>query len=298
MTIRYWNRAKKCEEVEKVYGENLIQWLYCDPKGQRLADSFLSGRLVSTIYGAYQSSPLSRHKIEPFIRNFSIPMEEYAAGRFASFNDFFIRKFKPGARNFATDPKALPAFAEARYFAYEAVTAAQNLPLKGIHLSPEQLLGGPQKAAPFIGGPLLLARLCPVDYHRFHYPDTGATLARYRLGGRLHSVNPAALKYRPDILVTNERQVSILQTERFGKLAYVEVGALCVGKIVQSHPIADTFRRGDEKGYFLFGGSTVIVVGEPGAWRPDQDLLDETERGRETLVRLGEGIARATHPTV
>ena len=113
-----------------------------------------------------------------------------------------------------------------------------------------------------------------------------------RIHGRFHSVNPFALHRRPDILATNERQVSILATENFGTLAMVEVGAMNVGLMVQTHPRGEPFRRGDEKGYFCFGASTVIVFGQPMTWLPVGDLLEQTETGRETIVRLGEEVAR------
>src|SRR5690606_20840382 len=98
------------------------------------------------------------------------------------------------------------------------------------------------------------------------------------------------LAYRSDILATNERQVSILSTRHFGRLAYVEVGAACVGRIVQTASPDQRFFRGNEKGFFLFGGSTVIVMGEAGAWRPDADLLEQTALKRETFIKLGEKI--------
>lgn len=138
---------------------------------------------------------------------------------------------------------------------------------------------------------MLLARLCPVDYHRFHFPDGGRVRESYHVSGRLHSVNPAALKYRGDIFATNERQVSLFESLHFGRLALIEVGALCVGKIVQTYEGSEAVRRGQEKGYFLFGGSTVIVLGEKGAWSPDADILEKTEQGLETWVKLGEGLA-------
>ncbi|HAR41831.1 MAG TPA: phosphatidylserine decarboxylase [Bdellovibrionales bacterium] len=294
--IRYWNRAKACEEVEQVYGELWVQLLYGTRPGQALAESVLAGRALSELYGLYQSSPLSRRKIKSFISQFKIPMNEYESSVFLSFNDFFIRRFKPNQRKFNETPELMPAPCEARYFAYAQSDPNSRFPVKGAQLSPAALLGSEDRARPFIGGPALLARLCPVDYHRFHYPDSGKTLETHRAHGKLHSVNPAALTYRDDILLTNERQISILQTEHFGRLAYIEVGALCVGRIVQTHPAHSSsevmFERGDEKGYFLFGGSTVILLGEPGAWEPDADLLSNTERGLETLVRLGEPLAK------
>lgn len=292
--IRYWNRERRCDESEQVYGEAAVAWLYETRLGQALADGFLSRGFPSRVYGAYQSSRASRHKIAPFIREFRIPMDEYEDPGFQSFNDFFIRRFRPGARRFEATPKRMPAFCEARYFAYEKADASLSFPVKGKWLTPGALLEDPKLAAPFEGGPMLLARLCPTDYHRFHFPDDGRVLESRTLAGRLHSVNPVALRFRGDILATNERQVTLLETAQFGKLAYVEVGAMMVGKIVQTDPARREFRRGDEKGYFLFGGSTVVVFGEPGRWKPDSDILQQTALRRETYIKLGTGIAASS----
>ena len=137
---------------------------------------------------------------------------------------------------------------------------------------------------------LFIARLCPVDYHRFHFPDDGHYLDLYRIPGRLHSVNPMALKAKGDILITNERHVSILQLKHFGKMAFIEVGATCVGRIVQLSPNDREFKRGDEKGMFLFGGSTVIGIGQPGAWELAPNILEHTNNRIESYLRLGHCI--------
>ena len=209
-------------------------------------------------------------------------------------SEFFIRRFRPGARPTAPAPK-MAAFAEARYFAWSETNDSTALPVKGARLSPRQLLAGgvtDEQAARLAGGPLLLARLCPTDYHRFHFPDSGTWLSCRRVPGRLHSVNPVALEARPRTFLEIERQVSVLDCDALGLLAFVEVGALGVGRIVQSREARGRFERGEEKGYFLFGGSTVIVVGEPGRWSPDEDLLAATAQGIETLIRLGEAVTR------
>jgi phosphatidylserine decarboxylase len=289
--IRFWNRKKACSETEDVYGDFFLRWVYETQTGQKLADWVLSKAWLSQVYGAYQSSRLSRAQISPFIEKFRIPMDDFEPGPFKTFNDFFIRQFKAGVRPFVQDSSKMAAFAEARYFAYEKVASDQGIPVKGKTLAVAGLLGDPQVARAFEGGPLLLARLCPVDYHRFHFPDEGAIVQQYRIHGGLHSVNPVALNYDPEIFVSNERQVSILETRNFGRLAYVEVGALCVGKIIQSHLGEIPFHRGSEKGYFLFGASTVIVLGQPGRWTPDSDLLQQTRLGVETLVELGTSVA-------
>jgi phosphatidylserine decarboxylase len=289
--IKIWNRQAGREEIEKVYGGALVDFLYGTSPGRAVSGA-LTGAWLSKAYGAYQSSPFSRHKIAPFIQEFGVHMEEFEEGPFGSFNHFFSRRFKPGARKFVPDPDRMPAFCEARYLAWESVSPDERFPVKGQWLTPEALLG--RKADAFHGGPLLIARLCPVDYHRFHFPDAGAAQETWRVPGRLHSVNPAALRYRGDIFATNERQVTILETRNFGKLAYIEVGALCVGLICQTHPEGKPFERGDEKGTFLFGASTVILLGERGRWKPDADLLEQTSKHhRETLIRLGQGIAKA-----
>jgi phosphatidylserine decarboxylase len=138
---------------------------------------------------------------------------------------------------------------------------------------------------------VLLARLAPVDYHHVHYPDDGVTLEQEQLGSRLWTVNWHALQNKDDILFQNERCLSILETRNFGRLAFVEIGALSVGRIVQIHSLEESFRRGDEKSVFRFGGSAIVVFGQRGAWRPCDDLIEHTQEGVETVVRLGGTIA-------
>jgi phosphatidylserine decarboxylase len=132
-----------------------------------------------------------------------------------------------------------------------------------------------------------------MDYHHLHYPDDGRTLEKSWLGRRLWTVNWHALLHQQDILFHNERQINILETRNFGRLAFVEVGALSVGRIIQVHPLDTDFQRGEEKSVFHFGGSAVVVFGEAGAWRPADDLIAHTKDGVETLVRLGDTIGFA-----
>jgi phosphatidylserine decarboxylase len=293
MDIQYFHRDHERLETEKVYGDKAVRWLYESGLG-RTFSSVLVRRSISRLYGSLQDSSLvSKRKIAPFIKDFSIPMDEFVPtpGRsesdpYASFNEFFIRGFKPGKRPFVQDSNLFPAPCEARYFAFEKNHAGLSIPVKGEHLSPMGLLNRSEYAPYFEGGPVVVARLCPVDYHRYHYPDHGKVIDRYRIPGVFHSVNPIALKKESQVFILNEREVSILETENFGKLAYIEVGAICVGKIVQSHK-GEHFKRGEEKGYFLFGGSTVILLGEPGKWSPAADLLEWSAKGIEVYLKLG-----------
>jgi phosphatidylserine decarboxylase len=291
MPISFWNRRLGKFEEESVYGDLFVRLAYSNPVSHTFTDAVLAGKAFSRMYGGLQSSRLSRLKVAGFVKKFQIPMEQYEPGPFLSFNDFFIRRFREGRRDFPVNPDRMGAPAEARYLAFADTSKPVVAPIKGLDLDPLELLGETPQREKFLGGPCLLARLCPVDYHRFHFPADGRVIHFHEEHGKLHSVNPLALRRDPRLLLENERHVSILDTADFGLLAYVEVGALCVGRIMQTHPIDRPFHRGDEKGYFLFGASTVVVLGQPGKWLPDQDLLEKTENGIECLVELGSPVA-------
>ena len=288
--IHYFNRYKKTIEEEKVYGNWAINWLYNSTLGGLVGQVLAHGKIFNFFYGLAQNSFFSKRKIDPFVKKFAIEMEDFEETPYSSFNQFFIRRFKEGKRNFVEAKEQMPAFCEGRYFGHKALSPEQTVPVKGKYLLGEQLLGNQKWGQVFAHGPILIARLCPTDYHRFHFPDRGKVLEHYPLKGLLHSVNPLALTKRPNIFATNYREVTILESENFGLLAYIEVGAMGVGKIVQSAS-KDNFSRGEEKGYFLFGGSSVILLGTKGAWSPTEDILDNTAQGRETFVRLGDIVA-------
>jgi phosphatidylserine decarboxylase len=246
------------------------------------------------LYAAYENTRWSAREIEPFVRKYHIDMSEFEPVEYRSFAEFFERRLRPGARKFPSAPGEMGAFAEARYFGWERWEAEQRLPVKGQSLRADQILGSAQRAQPFIGGAVFLVRLAPVDYHHVHYCDEGSTLDHHRMGGRLWTVNQHALRNQPDILFRNERNIHILETRNFGRLGFVEVGALSVGRIAQVHPLDLPFHRGDEKSMFRFGGSAIVVFGEPGAWRPCDDIVGRTRDGVETLVRLGEPVGLRT----
>ncbi|WP_018293524.1 phosphatidylserine decarboxylase [Mariprofundus ferrooxydans] len=300
--IQLFNRYRNKMEIEKVYGDGMVKFAYGNPIG-RLLGPVIASKMLSRLYGKSQDSLKSAKKVAPFLKNFNIAIDQYQKGSFKenpietsyhSFNEFFIRKFQEGQRTFTTNDDEMGAFAEARYFGHASMSDDLNVPVKGSMLRAVELIGDGELAKDFIGGPLMIARLCPVDYHRYHYPDSGKTLKAFTVPGDLHSVNPLALKFRQDIFIKNERRVSILDTEHFGKLAYIEVGATCVGKIVQSFDESQPFKKGDEKGYFLFGGSTVVLCGEKGKWAPSEDILKNTKAGIETYIHLGDVVAQAS----
>jgi phosphatidylserine decarboxylase len=297
--IRYVDLNSGIIQEEAVYGGFWIRLLYGTWLG-RLLSSAVAAPPVSRFYGWLQDRPASAKKVKPFIDQFGITMADFVPdeGRppdapYATFNHFFTRGIKAAARPFAQGT-SFPAPCDARYFAYDHLDDGVTVPVKGACFKATALIANERWNPTFEDGPGFVARLCPVDYHRFHYPDDGEVLETWRLPGALHSVNPWALAFRNDIFMINERVVTIVDTATFGKLAYVEVGATCVGKILQTHT-GTAFRRGDEKGMFLFGGSTVIVIGEAGRWQIRPEILAHTTNGIETYLKMGAGLGQAVN---
>ncbi len=260
--------------VEKVFGEWWIQWLY-GPRGGFFRECFCKNPLVSRFVGLWQKRAGSKKKIAPFIAAYDVRSEDFEDG-YHSFNDFFIRKLKKGVRPIANAAVVAPA--DGRYFFFEKVG---HFPVKGISFTAEALIGKPVRA-----GGMAVARLCPSDYHRFHFPVDGMAQAARLIEGPLYSVNPVAMRTMPQILATNKRMVTEIDTDR-GKVWMVEVGATCVGSMVQTFKPGPVM-RGDEKGYFSFGGSSIVLLFEQVSFAPD--LVDQPF---EIYCQMGEALTKS-----
>lgn len=294
--IPIYDRKNGRMTEEQVFGGSFIDAAY----GKEGALSRLVGeawvqRFTSRAVGTWYHNPLSRGMVDKFIRKFGTDMSEFVTpdGGFRSFNDFFIRQLTPAARPFPTEPTVMGAPAEGRLSVFEIRGPQTELAIKGTPLSIERLVGSPVLAEEFMGGHAFVFRLCPVDYHRFHFPDEGRAGPSTRLGNELHSVNPVAQARIPDVFLRNERQLCLFESRNFGSVVLMEVGAICVGKIVQTYQGGQKVERGHEKGYFAFGGSTTVMLTKKFWVKPDEDILAKTREGVECLVRLGEPIARA-----
>ncbi len=289
--IRLYNRRSGRIEIEKVYGQKWMDIFYGRAWGRKIAAALLCRPLLSKVYGCLQQHPVSRSTIAPFIDQYGIDLRDFEvpSGGFASFNDFFIRRLKPGAR--PVDPQVsrlvCPADSRLQVFGIEADT---RLTIKGTPMTLPQLLGVPRLDNAFMGGMCLVYRLAPPDYHRFGYVDDGIQGRVHTVPGPLHSVSPLALRHKPDIHGTNYRQWCFVQGMHLGTMIQVEVGAMMVGSIVQHRACGGLCGRGGEKGYFQFGGSTVILVLQPGSAAMDPDILHYSAMGLETRVLYGEAV--------
>ena len=267
-----------------------MRWAYGHSLG-RLTVALAVKRLwFSRWYGWRMDRRNSRRKIAPFIRDYGIDVAEFAeeADSYASFNRFFCRRLRPTARPIA-DGETVAVFpADGRHLALENLSSAGTFYVKDQRFNLSAFLGSEQLAAEFKDGALLISRLCPVDYHRFHFPVSGWASAAHVLGGSLRSVSPLALRRSLSILWENRRSITEVASEIFGKVLVIEIGATCVGGIHQTFQANSLVRKGTEKGYFSFGGSCVATLYKRGAIRFDNDLLEQTALGREVYARMGE----------
>jgi phosphatidylserine decarboxylase len=296
MEISYVDRKSGQVCIEKVYGEKSLSLLYGSGLFKRCISSlllplFVKIPLFSRLYGYFQKSRFSAKKVTPFIRAYGIDASEFRESEFASFNDFFIRKLKTSARPIAEDSLSLAAPADGRYFVYPRFS---QFSIKGKTFSLESFLQDSALASQYLDGSMVIVRLCPVDYHRFHFPSDGIASKPRLINGYFYSVNPIALKKRIAIFSENKRVVTEIQTEAFGKILYVEIGATAVASICQTFRAETSVKKGEEKGYFEFGGSCIVLLFEKGRIEFDSDLLQNTKKGLETLCRFGESIARAS----
>lgn len=291
--LKYWNRYEKKIKEDQIYADWFVKYCYENPIGKKLLDYVFSKKNFNFIYGIYKNSKFSLKQIKKDIQDYAIDMEMYESGPFKNYSEFFLRKFKTGVRPFSQSQDSMGAFAEGRVLAFEEITPTHLYPVKGAFLSAEKLLDNKELALEFMGGPIVIIRLCPIDYHHFHFPDDGRITKSWRIGGAYHSVNVLALKHKGDIFLDNERQITIMDTKNFGKLAYIEVGAMCVGKIIQENPGLTEFQKGQLKGHFEFGASTVILLGQKGKWKPSEDLLLHSSKNTESFIKLGDEIAKA-----
>jgi phosphatidylserine decarboxylase len=272
--IQYINRETKKIETEKVWKEGFLKFLYGKKPGANLfLTLFAKSAFVSSIVGLYQKSFLSKKNIKPFIDNYTIDAKEFQKQTFTSFNDFFIRKLKPECRPIAKEAAIIPA--DGRYLFFKNVSECPYLNIKGEKYNLGDLLQDEPLAKQFKGGTAIIARLCPTDYHRFHFPIDCTPSTPKLINGYHFSVNPIALKRMPSIFFQNKRVLTMLKSKKFGNVAMIEVGATSVGTIKQTFTPNKAVKKGDEKGYFSFGGSSLILLFPKGKLHLKEDLLQQ-----------------------
>jgi phosphatidylserine decarboxylase len=236
----------------------------------------------------------SKRKIVPFIKKYGVDASEFElpVEAFESFDAFFTRKLKATARPIAAAEEVAIIPADARYLFFQDIDAADGFVVKGAKFTLSELLQDEALAKTYHGGAMLIARLCPTDYHRFHFPLAGVPSVAKLINGWLYSVNPLALRTNIDIFTQNKRMLTHLETARFGTLLCIEVGATNVGSIIQTYTPQVFHHKGAEKGYFSFGASALIVLFPPKRIVFDGDLVAATAQGLEMRCLLGQSLGK------
>ncbi|MDB6127166.1 MAG: phosphatidylserine decarboxylase [Verrucomicrobia bacterium] len=290
--VRYFDRYSKTVKTEKVYGERWLRLAYENPVGNFFV--WLVARRIwfSKWYGRKMNKSVSALRILPFIAEYDIDVDEFAKSAFdyRTFNEFFYRALKPEARPIVPDQNVAVLPADGRHLAIPNIDTVEGYYVKGARFALGQLLGDRELATRFAGGAMLISRLCPVDYHRFHFPVEGVPGESRLINGWLYSVSPLALRRRLAYLVENKRVVTLIASPQFGEVAMVEVGATNVGSIQQSHVPGRPAAKGGEKGFFAFGGSCVITLFQRGRIKFEADLVTQSAQHLETYARMGDRL--------
>ena len=283
--MKIYDRKTKTYEDIVQYGAGKLDFLYNNPIG-RIFLGIAVSPFVSNIYAWKNSKKSSAKKIPAFIRDHNINMSDYEDREYKSFTDFFTRKIRYGKRPVDMKPESMISPADSKLLVYE-IEKDTSLRVKGRTYTVDEILADSENAKELAGGYALVFRLTVDDYHRFCYPDKGCLISKRMIKGKLHTVSPVSKNHK--IYMENTRLVNLLKTEKFGTVAYIEVGAMLIGRIVDNG--TDVFEKGQEKGYFEPGGSTVIILVKN--VEIDKDIMEQSASGIETKVRYGERIGRA-----
>lgn len=279
---------KEFHPVQSEQDGLLLRLLYQTIPGRFLLKG-LTAPALSKCCGRYLDSGLSKWLIPLFLKSNHIDLSEYEVEKYGCFNDCFCRRILPEKRPIDQSPETLIAPCDGLLSVYP-IDAGRVIPVKQSAYTIAGLLKDSALAESYVDGLCLVFRLCVDHFHRYDYVDDGMVCAQKKIPGVLHTVRPVALAKIP-VFTENAREYIVLQSPTFGPVVQMEVGAMLVGKIA-NEVITGSVSRGEEKGHFLYGGSTVILLLQKDAVEICPELIQATQNGLETPVRLGEAIGQ------
>lgn len=290
-SIKFIERSTGNIITENPPGEDLLKFLYHHPLGKLSLETVVKRKIISSIYGRMMDRKSSKNKIAGFVKDYNINMSESikGVGDFSSFNDFFYRKLKPEARPIG---EGLVSPGDGKLLAFERLNDLQTFFVKGEEFTIAKYLQNKELSQKFESSSILILRLAPNDYHRFHFPYAGTPKSPVQIKGAYYSVSPYAVTGNfARVFCENKRSYTILQTKDKGIVIISPVGATMVGSIIHTYDPEKSLNKGAEMGYFAFGGSTIVIFLEKNQFKIDLDLLENTNNGFETSVKMGEKIA-------
>ena len=298
LSITVIDRETKERTEELVYGGMFLSWIYGTSYFSRFVGAPFLLKLVklpwfSALFAYWQYFSWTRRKVIPFIDKYKIDSSEFqvAPKKFKNFNDFFIRKLKAECRPVVKCSRTLVAPADGRYLVFSCLNKLTPFFVKGQELNLETLLQSSEQAEKYHGGSLVIARLAPMDYHRFHFPFQGVPSQSRLLDGLLYSVNPIATKKKISIFCENRRFCTEFFPTSFKEFLILEVGATNVGSVTQTYQSQKQVEKGQEKGFFSFGASAVLLLFQKNQVVFDSDLQEASEQGLEVRCKFGQSLA-------
>jgi phosphatidylserine decarboxylase len=290
--VRFIDRRSGAVVEEAIYGERWLRFAYDTPVGRLLTHTLVARSVLSRLYGWYMSLPRSARLVEPFMETYGIDRSEFEVpdGGFVSFNAFFTRLLKDGARPLSGGRRHFLFPADGRHLWTQRLDLAATLFTKGQQWKLDDLLFNDERLSrTFARGSLLLSRLCPVDYHHFHVPLAGSVVSCRKIEGRLYSVNPVALRHGLEPFWKNKRVLIEVQTDFGWPYLILPVGATNVGSInLVSLMEGRRLERGERLGGFAFGGSAVLLIFPEGKVEAAEDLARASREGLELYAPMGE----------
>ncbi|MDA9470472.1 archaetidylserine decarboxylase [Enterococcus sp. 5H] len=265
-----------------------LRFLYKNKFGRFLLKGLIQPP-ITKMAGVYLNSTLSKVWINFFIKKNNLEMSEYELVKYSSFNDFFKREIKPEARPLLEDTTVLTAPCDGKVKVYP-INEKAVFQIKRSEYSLAELLGSEGLAKEWQNGSAVIFRLTPDDYHHYYFIDEGTILSHQKISGIFHTVQPIAIHNEP-VFSRNSREVTVIDTKNFGKIIQIEVGALMVGKI-KNLKYEGNCQRFEKKGWFEFGGSTVLLLFQAGSVLLDSELTRNTENKQETIVKFGQALGK------
>ncbi|WP_377716225.1 archaetidylserine decarboxylase [Pseudofulvibacter geojedonensis] len=291
-SITFLDRTTGKTITETPPSEGLLKFLYDNPFGKTAVLPLAKRKLISEIYGRKMNKAASTKKITGFVNQLGIDMSESVKSieEFTSFNDFFYRKLKPNARPIGS---GFVSPGDGKLLAFENVSDVHNFFVKGRKFTLPEFLNDANLAEKHKDSSMLILRLAPNDYHRYHFPYAGTPSEMTKIKGHYYSVSPYALASNfTKVFCENKREYCLLDTPDKGEMVIAPVGATMVGSIIETYHANQPVKKGDEMGYFAFGGSTIVVLVNKNKLTIDADILENTRNKIETFVKMGETIGQ------
>lgn len=291
----FYDRRSRQLVKEPIYASPFFRWSYTTVPGGLATELLFRHRCVTRLCGWYYKQPWSRRRIHAFVLRYNVNMEESArrVEEFTSFNDFFTREIDLATRPIHPDPRVCIAPNDGRILGYPVVDATTTFGIKRHTFNLSRFLRDDRLAKQYVGGSMVISRFYLQDYHYFHFPDSGTPGPALPIQGKHYALGPYWGRTPVPWFSENYRMFTLFDSDHFGQIAMMEIGAFTVGSIQQRFNPGVRVPKGARKGFFELGGSTVVLLFQRGAIRLDEDLCARTEENIETFVRFGESIGKA-----